>query len=184
MKTEFLKGLGLEQDAIDKIMAENGKDIQAEKAKTAAAEGERDNYKTQLDTAKEALTKFDGVNIDDLKGQIEKLQNDLKAKDDEYAAKEAERQFSDSVKDAIKTAGGRNSKAIMAMLDLETLKASKDQSKDIKSAIDAVKESDSYLFGSNEPINNPVGRTGGGAGGDKNLNALRAAMGLPDEAKK
>ena len=25
MKTEFLKGLGLEQDAIDKIMAENAK---------------------------------------------------------------------------------------------------------------------------------------------------------------
>ena len=26
MKADFLKGLGLEQDAIDKIMAENGKD--------------------------------------------------------------------------------------------------------------------------------------------------------------
>lgn len=38
MKTEFLKGLGLEQDAIDKIMAENGKDIAAEKAKTTKAD--------------------------------------------------------------------------------------------------------------------------------------------------
>ena len=45
MKTEFLKGLGLEQDAIDKIMAENGKDVAAEKAKTTKVEGERDNYK-------------------------------------------------------------------------------------------------------------------------------------------
>ena len=43
MKTEFLKELGLEQDAIDKIMAENGKDVEAEKAKTKKAEGERDN---------------------------------------------------------------------------------------------------------------------------------------------
>ena len=41
MKTEFLRGLGLEQDAIDKIMAENGKDVAAEKAKTTKAEGER-----------------------------------------------------------------------------------------------------------------------------------------------
>ena len=41
MKTDFLKGLGLEQDVIDKIMAENGKDIAAEKAKTTKAEGER-----------------------------------------------------------------------------------------------------------------------------------------------
>lgn len=32
MKTEFLKELGLEQDVINKIMAENGKDIAAEGA--------------------------------------------------------------------------------------------------------------------------------------------------------
>ena len=28
MKTDFLKELGLEKDVIDKIMAENGKDIE------------------------------------------------------------------------------------------------------------------------------------------------------------
>ena len=61
MKTEFLKGLGLEQDAIDKIMAENGKDIAAEKAKTTKAEGERDKYKSQLETATESLEKFKDV---------------------------------------------------------------------------------------------------------------------------
>ena len=32
MKREFLKELGLEADVIDKIMAENGKDIEAHKA--------------------------------------------------------------------------------------------------------------------------------------------------------
>ena len=51
MKTEFLKELGLEQETISKIMAENGKDIEAEKKKTQKAEGERDNYKSQLETA-------------------------------------------------------------------------------------------------------------------------------------
>lgn len=34
MKTEFLKELGHEQEQIDKIMAEYGKDIAAEKIKT------------------------------------------------------------------------------------------------------------------------------------------------------
>ena len=33
MKTEFLKEFGLNQEAIDKIMAENGKDIAAEQKK-------------------------------------------------------------------------------------------------------------------------------------------------------
>ena len=31
MKTEFLKGLGIEEDVTAKIMAENGKDIEKEK---------------------------------------------------------------------------------------------------------------------------------------------------------
>mgnify|MGYP000211186497 CR=1 FL=1 len=35
------------------------------------------------------LKEFEGVDVKDLQGQITKLQGDLKAKDDEYAAKEA-----------------------------------------------------------------------------------------------
>ena len=97
MKTEFLKELVLEQEQIDKIMAENGKDIAAEKAKTTKAEGERDNYKSQLDTTKESLGKFDGVDVEALKKQITDLQSDIKKKDDEYTAKEAERSFNDTL---------------------------------------------------------------------------------------
>lgn len=180
MKAEFLKGLGLEQDVVDKIMAENGKDVAAEQAKTTKAEGERDNYKDQLATATESLEKFKDVDPAAMQSEIENLNKQLKDKDEEYAAKEADRIFSDTVKEAIKSAGGRNEKAVMAMLDMEALKASKNQSEDIKKALETVKESDTYLFGSDEPFMNAVGATGGSAdvGGD-NLSAIRAAMGLP-----
>ena len=181
MKTDFLKELGLEQDVIDKIMAENGKDIAAEKAKTAKAEGERDNYKDQLATATKSLEKFKDVDPTAMQGEIDKLKQQLKDQEAEYAAKEADRIFSDTIKEAIKSAGGRNEKAVMAMLDMDALKASKNQSEDIKAALETVKESDAYLFGSDEPFKNPVGATGGsGAGGD-NFAAIRAAMGLPAE---
>ena len=181
MKTDFLKGLGLEQEVIDKIMAENGKDIAAEKAKTTKAEGERDNYKDQLAAATESLDKFKDVDPAAMRSEIDKLNQQLKDKDAEYAAKEADRIFSDTIKEAIKTAGGRNEKAVMAMLDMDALKASKNQSEDIKKALETVKESDAYLFGTDEPFSNPVGATGGTDGGDS-LSAIRAAMGLP--AKK
>ncbi len=183
MKTEFLKGLGLEQDAIDKIMAENGKDIAAEKAKTTKAEGERDNYKSQLETTTESLEKFKDVDPTAMQGEIDKLNQQLKDKDAEYAAKEADRIFSDTIKEAIKTAGGRNEKAVMAMLDIDALKGSKNQSEDIKKALETVKESDAYLFGSDEPFKNPVGATGGSGGdiGRDMRSAMRAAMGLPPE---
>ena len=142
MKTEFLKGLGLEQDVVDKIMAENEKDIAAEKAKTAKAESERDNFKDQLATATESLEKFKDVDPAAMQGEIDKLNQQLKDKDAEYAAKEADRIFSDTIKEAIKTAGGRNERAVMAMLDMDALKASKNQSEDIKKALETVKESD------------------------------------------
>lgn len=185
MKTDFLKGLGLEQDVIDKIMAENGKDIAAEKAKTTKVEGERDNYKEQLATATESLEKFKDVDPAAMQGEIDKLNQQLKDQKASFDAKEADRVFNDMLKDAIKTAGGRNDKAVMAMLNMEALKESKNQSEDIKKALETVKESDAYLFGSDEPFKNPVGATGGGAdvGGD-NLSAIRAAMGLPAATNK
>lgn len=181
MKTDFLKGLGLEQDAIDKIMAENGKDIAAEKAKTTKAERDRDNFRDQLATATESLEKFKDVDPTAMQGEIDKLNQQLKDKEAEYAAREADRIFSDTIKEAIKTAGGRNEKAVMAMLDMNALKESKNQSEDIKKALETVKESDAYLFGSDEPFKNPVGATGGSGTGGDNFSAIRAAMGLPAE---
>ena len=166
MKREDLEGLGIEKEAIDKIMDWNGQDLESERAKTAAAEGERDNYKSQLETATTELDKFKDVKPEEMQETIKKLQDDLKAKDEEYAAKEAHRVFTDTLKEAIKAAGGRNEKAVMALLDVEALKASKDQTEDIKKALETAKESDAYLFGADEPIKNAIGPTGGSGGSD------------------
>lgn len=131
------------------------------KAEYEKATSQRDEYKTSLDTVNAKLKEFEGVDVADLKGQITTLQDDLKKKDAEYAAKEADRAFNETLKEAIKAAGGRNDKAVMALLDVEALKASKDQSADIEKALNAAKESDAYLFGADEPFQNPVRATGG-----------------------
>ena len=182
MKRDFLEGLKLEKDVIEQIMAEHKKELQAKQAKVAAAEADRDKYKEQLDTATAELDKFKDVKPEELQATIQRLQADLKAKDDEYAAKEADRLFRDFVKEAITAAGGRNEKAVMALLDIDSLKNSKNQKDDIKSALEALKKDNDYLFSSEEPIKNPTGPTGGSGGGDAS-SALRAAMGLPEEKK-
>ena len=181
---EILKEFGLEipedkKNDFDKAWKENYRT----KAEYDNAVVKRDEYKTSLDSVNEKLKDFEGVDINDLKGQITKLQDDLKAKDDEYAAKEADRIFNSTLSEAIKAAGGRNEKAIMALLDIDALKASKNQSEDIKKMLDEKKESDSYLFGANEPFLNPVGPTGGTGGTGDNIASIRAAMGLPAEKK-
>ena len=86
----------------------------------------------------------------------------------------------DGKKAAILAAGGKSDKAVTAMLDVEALKASKNRDADIKTALEACQKDHAYLFGSDEPINNPVGTTGGGTGAANPLAAVRAAMGLPE----
>ena len=147
MKRKDLEDLGLEKETVDKIMDWNGADIEAANVKVKKAEGERDNYKAQLDTATAELDKFKDVKPEEMQATIEQLRNDLKAKDDEYAAKEADRLFNDTLDKAIVAAGGRNAKAIRGLLDIDALKGSKDQTEDIKKALDEAKESDAYLFG-------------------------------------
>lgn len=184
---EILKDFGLEVPEDEKANFDKSwKENYRTKAEYDRAVEQRDNYKSQYDTATAELDKFKDVKPDEMQATIEQLRKDLKAKDDEYATKEAERLFNDTLDKAIAEAGGRNAKAIRGLLDIEVLKGSKDQTADIKKALDAAKESDAYLFGSNEPFFNPVGPTNNPEG-DKGLDvgtaALRSAMGLPPEKK-
>lgn len=100
MKKEFLEGLGLEAEAIEKIMAEHGKAVQAEQVKTTAKEAELKTAKETISGLRDAIKKFDGVDIEKLQKDAEdwekKYKDDLaaeKAKAEdvrrEYALKEA-----------------------------------------------------------------------------------------------
>lgn len=140
----------------DKAVIANYKTI-AEVEKITAA---RDNYKSQLETAQTALKKFEGVDVESLKGEIEKLNTDLKNKESEYQTKIADMEFNSVLDGAISKSGAKNAKAVKALLDLENLKTSKNQADDIKKALEQVKSENGYMFGSDEPFQNPVKDTG------------------------
>lgn len=142
MQRKFLEDLGLEKETVDKIMDENGKDINREKAKA-------DEYKTQLDTAKETLKSFEGVDVAQLQGKVAQLTADLANKDEEHKKQLADRDFNDLISGLAKEYKARDVKTIMPFLDVEKLKASKNQSEDIKAAFDAVKKDNAYLFEDN-----------------------------------
>lgn len=142
MKTEDLKSKGLTDEQIAFVMAENGKDVKREKDKA-------DGYKAQLDTAKESLKAFDGVDVAELKGQVKKLTDDLAAKDSEYTAKLAERDFNDLVGKYAGEFKARDVKAVMPFLDVEKLRQSKNQNEDIKAAFENVRKDKAYLFEDN-----------------------------------
>lgn len=181
MKREFLENMKvgdapLSKEAIDAIMAENGRDIEAAKKPYA----DYDSIKQQLATATEGLKAFEGVNVQDLQGQIATLQGKLDTQKAEHEAKLADMAFDGVLKDAITAAKGRNAKAIQALLDVDKLKASKDQTTDIKAALEALKKDSGYLFepeGTPPPYAPGTGTNGGG-GNLTSGDALRAAFGL------
>ncbi len=81
MKRDFLESLGLEASIIDKIMKENGKDIEGAKSKYA----DYDDVKSQLEAANATLEKF--KDYDQTKAEVEKYKADLKKSQEESAAK-------------------------------------------------------------------------------------------------
>lgn len=183
---DILKEAGLEvpedkKAEFDKAWKENYKAV-ADYNKVVE---KRDELQTSLNGVQEELGKFKDVNVDDLQKQVGDLTKKLEDQAKDYEKKEADRLFNESITEAIKQAGGKNAKSILALMDVDRLRESKNQSEDIKAAIEAVKQSDDYMFGSEEPIKNATGGTGsnGGSGGtEAGLTAsLRAAMGLPTE---
>lgn len=129
-------------EIIEAIMAENGRDVQAEQAKYA----DYDSIKEQLQTAKDGLKAFEGVDVAQLQSQIAALNTQLSDKDKEWQGKLDAMAFDGKVKDAITAAKGKSAKAISALLDMDTLRASKNQDADIKTALEALKKDSGYLF--------------------------------------
>ncbi|RHP98966.1 hypothetical protein DW996_12355 [Roseburia sp. AM51-8] len=182
---EIMKEYGLEvpeekKKDFEKTVLDNYKtvsdyEIQSEKLKTT--EG-------KVTTLTESLDKFKDVNVDELNSTIATLKTDLANKDQELKDKIADRDFNDLLKDSITSVKGRNAKAITALLDLETLKASKNQKEDITAALKTLAEAEDskMLFGEPEPYvlgkGDPIGSVIKTGNQDSDA-TMRAVMGLP-----
>lgn len=161
MKRKFLEDMGLTKEQVDSVMAENGNDIEAAKGEVEKIKAELEQTKTQLE---EANTTIDGFkDYDQVKAQVEEYKTKFEQSKTEYETKIADMQFGSALEAVITAAGGRSAKAIRALLDIDALKASKNQEADIKAAVEACQKDNGYLFGAAEPINNPVGLTQGPA---------------------
>lgn len=71
MKTEELTNIGLTDEQATQVLAINGKDVEKHKSRITALEGERDNYKTQLDTANATLKKFEGIDPEKIQDELQ-----------------------------------------------------------------------------------------------------------------
>ena len=122
MKREFLQnlqmdGVPLSKEVIDAIMAENGRDIEAVKARYADAENVAGAWEEKYNQA--------------LADHRQEMQDVV---------------FGHNLEKAIMAAKGRNAKAITALLDVDTLKSSENQQTALEEALQTLKQDCSYLF--------------------------------------
>ncbi len=175
MKREDVKKQipGITDEQLNWLMSENGADINREKSRADDLQGKLDTANTQLKTAQDGLKAFEGVDVDQLKGEITKLQGQLTAQADGFA-------FDNQLDGAIRAAKGKNVKAIRGMLGpekIEALKASKNREADIKAALDDLGKDEPWVFGAADGSNggangmtvNTGGEHGNGGGGEKTL---------------
>lgn len=168
----------------EKEFAENYKTV-AEHSKVVSA---RDGYKTQLEAAQNALQNalkdLKDVDVGELKGKISTLTNELNTQKTNYEQQLADLEFGNILDGAIAGMKGREAKAVKAMLDIDALKASKNQAADIKTALEELKEKSGYLFEDEETPPPYAAGTGGSSLSTKYSSqeaAIRSAMGLKVE---
>lgn len=100
MKREFLKAIeGLSDEAIDKIMAENGKDIETEKGKYTAYKTEVDTLKADKKTLEDKVKDMSTTagDAETYKTQLEALQQQIKDKEESDKQAKADQELTDAI---------------------------------------------------------------------------------------
>lgn len=153
MKTEFLKELGIAEEVISKIMAENGKDIEATKNKFADYE----DVKKQLKTADETINGYKNMDIDGIKRSATEWETKAKQAEIDAAKKISDMQFNHALNGALTGAKAKNVKAVSALLNMEGLKHDGESIIGLKEQLESIKKDNAYLFEDDTP---PVKFTG------------------------
>ena len=173
MKRDFLKELGIADDIADKIMAENGKDIEATKAKY----GDYEDLKKQLETAKATMEKF--KDYDQAKADVKKWQEEYQKAVAEGAQKIKKLERQGQVKDYL---GGKKfvnditREALSGKL-LEELDKEESKGKSLDDLFKAVTEGmQNIIVDDNTPQPPKTTQMGGKAGGEDGVMAAFKAM--------
>lgn len=183
MKREFLEGLGLEKETVDKIMTENGADLEREKAKTTAAKADLADAQGKLTAAQAELDGLKKAN-----GDIAALQQqftDLQAKyDTDTKALQCQiddREYLDGITDFIAKKGLRFSSKSAERAFIAAFKEKKLDRKDgtfvgADDFLKAQQEADPEAFAPDKAPPRIVGPMGGGGNGAPPQPASRAAQ--------
>lgn len=189
MTREELKALGLTDEQIDKVMASHGKTLNEVKEKADKVDGlesQIEDYKGQLAERDEQLEDLGkkAKDNEELTAEIEQLKEANEITKTEYEGKLQQQAFDHKLETTLGSAKAKNTKAIKALLDMDTIKLDGDILKGLDTQLEGLKESDPYLFEEEKDPNSPKivtpgnpdgGSDGGSDGGDDDPFAAKLA---------
>lgn len=154
---EELRKIGIEDEKLEQVMKLHGsavdslnESVSQKTSELEAAISERDSYKQRVEDQSNQLDELNNKvkNGEDLTEQIEALKNANKAKDDEHAKQVAKVKLNYEIEKELMNANARNSKAVLALIDSEVIKLNDEGNgvKGLSEQLEALKESDGYLF--------------------------------------
>ncbi len=154
MKRSELKELGIADEIIDKIMDANGKDIEKAKGNAEELAKQVDTLTGQIKDRDKQLNELQKT-AGDNEALSERIK-DLKEANEKAKASYTEEinriKIDSAVERAITSANAKNAKAVKALLDLSDAKLDSDGNiKGLSAQLDALKQSDGYLFNSDKP---------------------------------
>ncbi|PKD98539.1 phage scaffolding protein [Macrococcoides caseolyticum] len=154
MERKDLTELGIEAEAVDKIMEMYGKDVNPIKQENESLKAEVKSFKeqvadrdNQLDEIKTKVGDAEALNA-----TIDSLKQANKDKDEAHQNLVNQVKLDYEIKLALNEAGAKNERAVKALIDLDTVKINEDgQLIGLNEQLTNLKSTDDYLF--NGPIN-------------------------------
>lgn len=123
MKRKFLEDLSLEKDVIDKIMAENGADIEAEKAKYTEANTKLEDITKQLEEANNTIKDLKKNNADNeaLQNQVKEYEEKIKTQKADYESKVRNLTLDAAIEKALSVAKAKHTDLLSSKIERDKL---------------------------------------------------------------
>lgn len=186
---DICKDFGIEIPAdkhaeFNKAVAENYKTVAEHEKKVNRLTDDLAAEKKRADTAEETLKGFEGKDFEAITRERDEWKRKHEEQEAAHKKEKEDREFNDILSAAITEAKGRNAKAIMANLDLEKLRGSRNLDKDIKAALDSLRTENGYLFEDNGGKPAFTQPSGNGAGGGGKPITREEIMSITDRAER
>ena len=185
MKTEFLKELGLEKEVIEKIMAENGKDINREKESFKEIS---EKYKAITDDKAKMEQKLEELSntkstADEYKTKLEELQEQIAKEKELTEAQKADEALNSKI---LSFAGDKkftNNFVKKALLDEVKTKFKEDNTQGLEKIFTELTKDQAGVFQSEVQDEDMAGVDSSVITKSTALDSMRAAMGLSIDKK-